>query len=134
MQEVWLAAWRHQQALGKLAPARFEAWLIQTAKNRLIDAVRRVKNARSSPRGDRSQQAAVYEETPSKEMMRFETRATMTKAMDGLSTRECRIARAFFLEGRSVNDIANREGSTEAAVRGVLKRASDRLRGRLRAS
>lgn len=120
VQETYLRAVRSWRADGP--PDNALAWLRTVARNLLVSEARR-----RTPESD-SERAETAAENGA---LSVEERLAVERGLGSLRTGHATVLRAFHVEGRSMRDIATREGISERAVEGRLRRAREALRRRL---
>ena len=67
-------------------------------------------------------------ETPEEELMSAETRARVTRALEGLPERERALVRGFYFEGRQFDEVANELGISKSWASRLHAKALDMLR------
>lgn len=126
----------------------FAAWLKGVANHRMQDLIKGLKRkkrggdfqrvetaaAASRSRVDFVQLLSAGISTPSRRFAVGEAGAVLQAALACLPEDQRTAVRMQYFEGRSVNDIAERLDRSPAAVRGLVRRAMDALRGDLEQS
>lgn len=121
VQETYLRAVRAWRAKG--VPDNALAWLRAVARNLLVSEARRHRPDADSERVETA--AAGGGE------LSMEERMAMEQGLGSLHAGHASMLRAFHVEGRSMHEIAAREGISERAVEGRLRRAREALRAYL---
>lgn len=122
-------------------PGAFRGWLRTIAENLVRDALRRRQRERrlsgqqdhmpenrdhsAAPLLDR---VAAANTTPSRQVQNRESISRLRDAMQGLPEQQRDIVQRRYLQGQSLEQIANATGLTKNAVRGVCYRARKTLR------
>ncbi len=134
VQEVFISVWKHREAwVG--GGAKFSTWLHRVTINKAIDK-RRARRSRPEPSEfitaacdalavqDNACEQAVH-------IDQLETSKKLGAEISRLPETQALALRYFYFEGKDVPAIAAHMGSTEQAVRSLLKRGRQALRTRL---
>ncbi|HYV96835.1 MAG TPA: sigma-70 family RNA polymerase sigma factor [Gemmatimonadaceae bacterium] len=125
-QETWVRAVRAWRVKG--IPDKPLAWLVMTARNFIIDQLRRATVLPLDSVSASDLLNAVERNDP----IESATVVTaVTRAMSRLSKSESELIEAFHFERHKVADIAEEYGVSERAIEGRLRRARERLRREL---
>lgn len=124
--------------------AQTAAWLRSILSHTLADRLRRLTAQKRDGRKERSLDAAldqsasrldawlaVQESSPSQKAIRQEDTLRMIEALAALPENQRRAIELHHLEGLPLAEIAQRLGTTKAAVAGLLHRGLKALRARL---
>jgi len=141
MQETYIDAFVDVSRFEPRGEDSFVAWLVTLARRNLLDAVRmldaakRGKNRRRiKPGATMSSLAALWDQlggdgaTPSREVARHEAYNSLQQAIERLPERDRVVVRMYDLEGRSVDEIAERLQRTPGAVFMIRGRALRKIR------
>lgn len=135
LQEAFTDACRGFESLRSREPAVVAAWLNRIVDNRLAQTMRDRGRAK---RGGRSWQVVRSEssirqlvsdledeanETGSQRMLREEMKAAIQEAIRQLPELQRDLVEQYYLDQRSLDDIAVQKGMTKSAVRSLLYRA-----------
>ncbi len=115
VQEACLKAYRSMDALSD--PDRFQAWIIQIARNQIRDFYRA-----------RYRRDALLEQIRPGNLAHPPRRADVSDALDALNARDRELLSRFYLCDQSVADIAQRLGVPEGTVKSRLHAARGRFR------
>ena len=132
-QDVFLSAWRD---IGKLRePSSFLPWLRQVTRHRAYHILRSLRRGRrrfDETRSDDLIEAAVDPRPDQHQgLVSRETRRLVTDTVDRLPVDAREVVTLYYREGRSVTQVADLLGLSDAAVRQRLARARERLRSDL---
>lgn len=127
--EVFLAA-LESPVLSTLNEQQQLAWLRRTANNKRVDYYRR-KNRRQAVPLEAVGHGQYEDETRSPERMALyrEELASLQEGMASLSSQQQEVLLLRFAEGLRCKDIATRLSKTEGAIRTLLSRTLNHLRG-----
>jgi len=144
MQVTYLEAFLR---IGSFDPGRadaFPSWLRRIAENNLRDAVRGLERQkqpqprnRVRPGGHDESLVGLYNllvtesGTPSRQVGRRELVGLLDDAIAGLPERYAEVIRLYDLEGRPIDEVAERLGRSPGAVHMLRARAHERLRVQL---
>ena len=128
VQDTFLSAYR---GLAQLEDsAKFKSWLAEIARNR-------ARNWRRKQRGDTvsidevSEHLLQTEDSPDERLTRQEQSELIRRIMETLPQKDREIARAFYLEGASYNELTSTHGLSDKAISFRLSRARRQLSKRL---
>jgi RNA polymerase sigma-70 factor (ECF subfamily) len=121
VQEVLLAIHLKRHTWDPTRP--FAPWLRTIARNKMIDARRRRGKAVTAPIDD------FADALPAEENENPGDRMDLDRMIDKLGARQRDLVRSLSLEGRSVQETAQRLDMSEGAVRVALHRALKSLAG-----
>jgi RNA polymerase sigma-70 factor (ECF subfamily) len=142
LQEVLVQAFRDIKQFQHREDASFFAWLKTIADHRLADALKAV--GRKKRGGDRNRISArdfaktstigmlidivdYNSNLPDDSARRHEAQAAIQIALATLPEDQRDVLRARYIDGHEVDQIAERLGRTQGAVRGLLKRGKEKL-------
>lgn len=141
MQVTYLDVFLRIGSCAALHEGAFKAWLLQIARNNLLDAIRGLEAERRPPPerrvrvdGDGDACAQLFEllgattSTPSRVVSRAELKSLVDQGLERLPPDYARIIRLMDLDGCTGPQAAERTGRSRAAVHMLLGRARDRLR------
>ena len=128
VQDTFLSAYR---GLAQLEDsAKFKSWLAEIARNRARNWLRKQKiNTVSLDEVD--EHLLQTEDSPDERLTRLEQRELIRRTMETLPQKDRDIARAFYLEGASYNELTSTHGLSDKAISFRLSRARQRLSKRL---
>ena len=131
-QEVLVRLWKHHE---QIDPARMRAWVMQVARNLVIDSVRRHR-ARSAvfdgvPVGDSTLACVAAPGTPDAEAERRELRDVLEEAIAELGEPYRSIVVMREIQGLSYEEIADGLNMPLGTIKVYLHRARRRLRERV---
>jgi RNA polymerase sigma-70 factor, ECF subfamily len=142
LQEVYVQVFQQIDRFEYRGPASFLNWVLTILDRRLVDARRAARRrVRDVGREVQVQGAAddsywnlldeVYaeSETPSRVARREEALGALLSCLSALPDTHREVVQMRFLEGRSVGEVAQRLGKTEAAITVLCHRAVKALRG-----
>jgi len=127
-QEVMITVWR-KAALFDRAQASVSTWIFRIARNRRIDAARRIKARALDP--DEPTLAPADVTAPDDAVSANEREARVREALKDLPEEQLTLLRAAFYEGLSHREIAEKTGVPLGTVKSRIRLAFQRMRGRL---
>ncbi|MGE0046611.1 MAG: sigma-70 family RNA polymerase sigma factor [Hyphomonadaceae bacterium] len=127
-QEVMITVWR-KAALFDRAQASVSTWIFRIARNRRIDAARRIKARALDP--DEPTLAPADLTAPDDAVSANEREARVREALKDLPEEQLSLLRAAFYEGLSHREIAEKTGVPLGTVKSRIRLAFQRMRGRL---
>jgi len=129
-QDVFLSAWRDIAKLRE--PASFLPWLRQVTRHRAYHILRGLRRGRRRIVESDADEllAAAVDQRPDahQSLVSIETRRLVAQTIDRLPTDAREVVTLYYREERSVTQVADLLGLSEAAVRQRLSRARARLR------
>jgi RNA polymerase sigma-70 factor, ECF subfamily len=143
LQETFIHAFRDIGKFSPLSQQSFAAWLKAIADNRLRDTVktckrkkrggdfhrvRRPDDEQASSVADLVEVLALDSDTPSRWASRGEAVQAVQVAVAGLPDDHRRAISLYCLEGRRVEEIATAMGRSPGAVRGLIRRGTEKMR------
>ena len=129
VQDTFLNAYRGLTQLENIV--KFKSWLAQIARNRARNWLREQRGD-TVPIDEVSEQMLQTEDSPDERLTRLEQRELIRRTMETLPPKDRDIARAFYLEGASYNELTNTHGLSAKAISFRLSRAKRQLSKRLR--
>ena len=128
VQDTFLSAY---QGLAQLEDsAKFKSWLAEIARNRARNWLRKQKGETVSI-DEVSEEILQTPDSPDKRLIRLEQRELIRRIMETLPQKDREIARAFYLEGASYNELTSTHGLSDKAISFRLSRARRQLSKRL---
>ncbi len=128
VQDAFLNAY---QGLSQLEDAtKFKSWLAEIARNRARNWLRK-QQAETVSLDDVSEHLLQTEDSPDERLARQEQRELIRRTMETLPQKDKDIARAFYLEGASYDELTSTHGLSYNAVAFRLSRAKRQLSKRL---
>ena len=119
------------QGLGQLEDAtRFKSWLAEITRNCARQWVRKQRDDTVSI-DEVSEQVLQTEDSPDEQLTRLEQRELIRRTIETLPQKDREIARAFYLEGASYDELTNAHGLSYSAIASRLSRAKRQLAKRL---
>ena len=128
VQDTFLSAYRGLTQLEDRA--KFKSWLAEIARNRARNWLRKQRGDTVSI-DEVGEHLLQTEDSPDERLTRQEQRELIRRIMETLPQKDREIARAFYLEGASYNELTNRHGLSDKAISFRLSRARRHLSKRL---
>ena len=129
VQDTFLNAY---QGLAQLEDsAKFKSWLAEIARNCARQWVRK-RRINTVSLDEVSEQVLQAQDSPDALLERQEQRELIRRTMETLPQKDRDIARAFYLEGASYNELTSTHGLSDKAISFRLSRAKQQLSKRLR--
>ena len=128
VQDTFLSAYRGLKQLED--NAKFKSWLAEIARNRARNWLRKQKGDTVSI-DEVSEHLLQTEDSPDERLTRQEQRELIRRIMETLPQKDRDIARAFYLEGASYNELTSTHGLSDKAISFRLSRARRQLSKRL---
>ena len=129
IQDTFLNAYRGLRQLEDAV--KFKSWLAEIARNCARQWVRK-RRINTVPLDDVDEGVLQTQNSPDEQLTRQEQRALIRRAMEALPQKDRDIARAFYLEGASYNELTSTHGLSDKAISFRLSRAKQQLSKRLR--
>ena len=128
VQDAFLNAY---QGLGQLEDTtKFKNWLAEITRNCARQWLRKQRGETVSL-DEVSEQMLQTQDSLDERLMQLEQRELIRRAMEALPQKDREIARAFYLEGASYEELTNTHGMSYNAVASRLSRAKRQLSKRL---
>ena len=128
VQDTFLSAYR---GLAQLEDsAKFKSWLAEIARNRARNWLRKQRGDTVSI-DEVGEHLLQTEDSPDERLTRQEQRELIRRIMETLPQKDREIARAFYLEGASYNELSSTHGLSDKAISFRLSRARRQLSKRL---
>ena len=128
VQDTFLSAYRGLTQLED--STKFKSWLAKIARNRARNWLRKQKGDTVSI-DEVSEHLLQTEDSPDERLIRLEQRELICRIMETLPQKDREIARAFYLEGASYNELTSTHGLSDKAIAFRLSRARQQLSKRL---
>ena len=128
VQDTFLNAYRGLRQLED--SAKFKNWLAEIARNRARNWLRKQRGDTVSI-DEVSEHLLQTEDSPDEQLTRQEQRELIRRIMETLPQKDREIARAFYLEGASYNELTSTHGLSDKAISFRLSRARRQLTKRL---
>ena len=128
VQDTFLSAYRGLTQLENRK--KFKSWLAEIARNRARNWLRKQRGDIVSI-DEVSEHLLQTEDSPDERLARQEQRELIRRIMETLPQKDRDIARAFYLEGASYNELTSAHGLSEKAIAFRLSRARRHLSKRL---
>ena len=129
VQNTFLKAFQGLDRFQRRGPDSFRRWLFAIAEH-LIRNSSRKRSASSVSLQRLSLETAASGPSPSQALRREERFQRLQKAMEGLSPDHRRVIELAWIEGRKIQDIAERMQRSPGAVKQLLSRALEQLKSR----
>ncbi len=113
VQDTFLSAYRGLTQLEDAA--KFKSWLAEIARNCARQWVRK-QRGETVPLSEVSERILQTEESPDEQLMRLEQRELICRTMETLPQKDRDIARAFYLEGASYDELTSTHGLSYNAI------------------
>ena len=110
--------------------AKFKSWLAEIARNRARNWLRK-RQIDTVPIDDVSEQILQTQDSPDERLIRQEQRELIRRTMETLPQKDREIARAFYLEGASYDELTSVHRLSYKAISFRLSRARRQLSKRL---
>ena len=128
VQDTFLSAYR---GLAQLEDsAKFKSWLAEIARNRARNWLRKQRGDTVSI-DEVGEHLLQTEDSPDERLAQQEQRELIRRIMETLPQKDREIARAFYLEGASYNELTSTHGLSDKAISFRLSRARRQLSKRL---
>ncbi len=128
VQDTFLSAYR---GLAQLEDsAKFKSWLAEIARNRARNWLRKQRGDTISLH-EVGEHLLQTEDSPDERLIQQEQRELILRIMETLPQKDRDIARAFYLEGASYDELTNVHGLSDKAISFRLSRAKRQLSKRL---
>ena len=128
VQDAFLNAY---QGLGQLEDAtKFKSWLAEITRNCARQWLRKQRDETVSL-DEVNEQTLQTEDSPDEQLMQLEQRELIRRTIETLPQKDREIARAFYLEGASYDELTNTHGLSYSAIASRLSRAKRQLSKRL---
>ena len=128
VQDTFLNAYRGLAQYQEMA--KFKNWLGEIARNRARSWLRK-QRIDTVPIDEVSEQILQIEDSSDERLIRQEQRELIRRAMETLSEKDREIARAYYLDGASYDELINTHGLSYNAIAFRLSRAKRQLSKRL---
>ena len=128
VQDTFLSAYR---GLTQLEDAvKFKSWLAEIARNCARQWIRK-RRINTVSLDDVDEGVLQTQDSPDEQLTRQEQRELIRRAMEALPQKDRDIARAFYFEGASYNELTSTHGLSDKAISFRLSRARRQLSKRL---
>ena len=128
VQDTFLSAYRGLTQLEDRK--KFKSWLAEIARNRARNWLRKQRGDTVSI-DEVSEHLLQTEDSPDERLTRLEQRELIRRTMETLPQKDRDIARAFYLEGASYDELTSTHGLSDKAISFRLSRAKRQLSKRL---
>ncbi len=129
VQEIFLNAYRGLPQLEDTK--RFKGWLAKIARNRALNWLREQQRIDAVSINEVSEGTLQTADSPDEELIRREQRELIRRAMETLPQKDRDIARSYYLEGASYDELIRTHGLSYKAISFRLSRAKQKLAKRL---
>lgn len=129
VQDTFLNAYRGLAEYQEMA--KFKNWLGEIARNRARSWLRK-QRIDTVPIDEVGEHTLGTQDLPDEQLIRREQRELIRRAMETLSEKDREIARAYYLEGASYDELISTHGLSYNAIAFRLSRAKRQLTKRLR--
>ena len=128
VQDTFLNAYRGLAEYQEMA--KFKSWLGEIARNRARSWLRK-QQIDTVPIDEVSEHTLGTQDLPDEQLVRHEQRELIRRAMETLSEKDREIARAYYLDGASYDELISTHGLSYNAIAFRLSRAKRQLTKRL---
>ena len=128
VQDTFLNAYRGLTQLEDTT--KFKSWLAEIARNCVRQCLRK-QRGKTVSLDEVSEEILQTEDSPDERLIRREQRELIRRTMETLPQKDRDIARAFYLEGASYNELTSTHGLSDKAISFRLSRARRQLSKRL---
>ena len=128
VQDTFLNAYRGLEQYQEMA--KFKNWLGEIARNRARSWLRK-QRIDTVPIDEVNEHSLGTQDLPDEQLIRREQRELIRRAMETLSEKDREIARAYYLEGASYDELTSTHGLSYNAIAFRLSRAKQQLAKRL---
>ena len=128
VQDTFLSAYRGLTQLEDTT--KFKSWLAEIARNCVRQWFRK-QRGKTVSLDEVSEEILQTEDSPDERLARLEQRELIRRTMETLPQKDRDIARAFYLEGASYNELTSTHGLSDKAISFRLSRARRHLSKRL---
>ena len=129
VQDTFLNAYRGLKQLEDAV--KFKSWLAEIARNCARQWVRK-RRISTVPLDEVGEGVLQTQDSPDEQLVRLEQRELIRRTMETLPQKDRDIARAFYLEGASYDELTSIHGLSDKAISFRLSRAKQQLSKRLR--
>ena len=129
VQDTFLSAYRGLTQLKNAV--KFKSWLAEIARNCARQWVRK-RRINTVPLDEVGEGVLQTQDSPDEQLARQEQRELIRRTMETLPQKDREIARAFYLEGASYDELTSIHGLSDKAISFRLSRAKQQLSKRLR--
>ena len=129
VQDTFLSAYRGLTQLED--SAKFKSWLAEIARNRARNWLRKQRGETVSIDEVSEEILQTTQDSPDERLIQQEQRELIRRIMETLPQKDREIARAFYLEGASYNELTSTHGLSDKAISFRLSRAKRQLSKRL---
>ena len=127
--DVFVAALEHEKLLSTLPEAEQRMWLWRVTRNKIIDVYRRSQVRKGIPLEEASELLSDDEQTPEGTVLLLDEYRQLHSNLRSLSTLQQEVLRLRFVNGLRCNEIAEIVGKGHGAIRVLLSRTLNHLRG-----
>ena len=128
VQDTFLSAYRGLTQLEDTT--KFKSWLAEIARNCVRQWLRK-QRGKTVSLDEVNEEILQTEDSPHERLVRREQRELIRRTMETLPQKDRDIARAFYLEGASYNELTSTHGLSDKAISFRLSRAKRQLSKRL---
>ncbi len=128
VQDTFLSAYRGLTQLEDTT--KFKSWLAEIARNCVRQWLRK-QRGKTVSLDEVNEEILQTEDSPHERLVRQEQRELIRRTMETLPQKDRDIARAFYLEGASYNELTSTHGLSDKAISFRLSRARRQLSKRL---
>ncbi len=129
VQDTFLSAYRGLMQLENAA--KFKSWLAEIARNCARQWVRK-RRVNTVSLDEVGEGVPQMQDSPDEQLTRLEQKELIRRTMETLPQKDREIARAFYLEGASYDELTRAHGLSYKAISFRLSRAKQQLSKRLR--
>jgi RNA polymerase sigma-70 factor (ECF subfamily) len=123
MQDVFCTVWRTREKWDIDGAAQFSTWIYRVTVNRCVDVKRKMR-----PQVDINDIELAHDDQTDLRMRQNELAGAIRSLLADLPTNQALALRMYYLEDKTIPDIASDMGKSELSVRSMIKRGKAGLR------
>jgi len=123
MQDVFCTVWRTRDKWDIAGTAQFSTWIYRVTVNRCVDVKRKLR-----PQVDIHDMELAHDDETDLKMRQNELKRAVTDLLAELPTNQSLALRAYYLEEKTIAEIASDMDKSELSVRSMIKRGKAGMR------